>query len=104
MKKKLTNFEIDFLQRLKDPEFSIGLLNEALKENDKRVFLIVLRDVVEAHGGMSKFAKLMKISREHIYRMLSSKGNPEFQTLQLLLNALGFKITLEPKEKLKKAA
>ncbi len=104
MRKKLTNFEIDLLQRLKDPEFAIGILNEALKEEDKRVFLVVLRDVVEAHGGMAKLAKLMKISREHIYRMLSAKGNPEFQTLQLLFNALGFKITLESNSKLKKAA
>ena len=45
-----------------------------------------------------------KITREHIYRMLSEKGNPELKTLKNLLNALGLKLAIESKNRNQKAA
>lgn len=102
-KKNMLSYRGDLLKRLKDPEFAVALLNETSKDSDKNVFLLTLRDVAEAHG-MAKVAKLSRISREHIYRMLSEKGNPEFVTLKNLLNALGFRLAIEPKTHRKKAA
>ena len=102
--KKIPTFHENKIARLKDPEFALGYLNETLKDDDRRVFLIALRDVAEAYGGIGKISKLTKISREHLYRMLSTSGNPEFQTLQLLLESIGFRIAIEPKTKFKKAA
>lgn len=94
----------DLYQRLTDPQAAKAYLNAALKEKDKRVFLLALRDVTEANGGMSRLAKATQISREHIYRMLSDKGNPELQTLNRLLDALGLRISIEPKAGRRKAA
>ena len=103
-KKKFPNFKDDLLQRLKDPERAEGYLNAALQDEDKRVFLLALRDVAEAQGGMTKLSRLTNISREHIYRMLSEKGNPELTTLKALLNAIGLKLAIEIKKQPPKAA
>lgn len=90
---------------LKNPKESLGYLKAALEDEDKRVFLMALSDVAEAYGGMTKLSHTARISREHLYRIFSKHGNPEFATLINLLDVLGFKLTLEPKNrKLKKAA
>ena len=103
-KSKVPNYREDLAKRLKDPAYAEAYLNAALQDEDKQVFLLALRDVSEAQRGMTKLAKMTKISREHIYRMLSKKGNPEFQTLKSLLAALGLKISIESKDRNKKAA
>lgn len=88
------NYKDDLLKRLQDKEYALAYLNETLLDDDKRVFLLALRDVVEAQAGMSKIAKKSHISREHIYRMLSEKGNPELETLKKLLGTMGFKLAI----------
>ncbi len=105
MKKKHSPaYREDLMARLQDPQRAEAYLNAALEDEDKNVFLLALRDVAEAQGGMTKLARLTHISREHIYRMLSEKGNPEFVTLQTLLNAIGLKLSIASKAQHKKAA
>lgn len=105
MKKKANpSYHTDLIERLKDAHHAQAYLNAALEDNDRKVFLLALRDVAEAHGGMTKLARLTHISREHIYRMLSEKGNPELSTLKNLLSAVGLKLAIEPNEAQKKAA
>lgn len=105
MKKRRTPaYREDLMARLQDPQRAEAYLNAALEDEDKNVFLLALRDVAEAQGGMTKLARLTHISREHIYRMLSEKGNPEFITLKTLLNAIGLKLSIAPKDQDKKAA
>lgn len=105
MKKKVSlSYHQDLIERLKDLQYAEAYLNAVLQEGDKNTFLLALRDVVEAQGGMTKFAKLTQISREHIYRMLSEKGNPEFSTLQALLGAFDFQFSISLKPQNKKAA
>ncbi|MBI4395214.1 MAG: putative addiction module antidote protein [Candidatus Omnitrophica bacterium] len=103
-KKKIPTYHDDLIKRLKDPARAEGYLNATLEDEDKRVFLLALRNVIEAYGGMTKIARLSKISREHIYRMLSAKGNPELATLKNLLSAIGLKLAIESKNQRKKAA
>lgn len=101
-KKKILYYRDDLLERLKNPEYAVAFLNATLEDEDKNVFLLALRNVAEAHG-MAKVAGLTRISREHIYRLLSEKGNPEFITLKNLLNAIGFRLAIETKDQRKKA-
>lgn len=103
-KNRNPTYHQDLLRRLEDPQKAEAYLNAALQDEDKNVFLLALRDVAEAHGGMTKLAHLTKISREHIYHMLSEKGNPELATLKNLLNAIGLKLAIETKDQDKKAA
>ncbi len=92
------------IERLKEIPYAQAYLNAALEDEDRRVFLLALRNVAEAHGGMTKLSRLTHISREHIYRMLSEKGNPELSTLKNLLNAIGLKLAIETNILRKKAA
>jgi DNA-binding phage protein len=47
------SYREDLLKGLKDPEYASAYLAEALKAEDQSVFLLAVRDVVEASGGAS---------------------------------------------------
>jgi DNA-binding phage protein len=50
---RLKNYREDLLERLKDEDYAAEYLARVLAENDKAAFLVALKDVVEATGGMS---------------------------------------------------
>ncbi len=43
------NYKEGLLERLKDPEYSVAYLNACLEDEDPRVFLLALKDVIEAY-------------------------------------------------------
>lgn len=89
----------DFLdERLQDPDRAIGYLNACLEDEDPEVFLLALRDVARARGGLEKLAQSASLNPEHVVRMLSEVGNPELRTLETLLDALGFRLSITLKE------
>ena len=57
-----------------------------------RVFLVALRTVTQAQGGIAKVAARSGLNRESLYRALSEKGNPSVQTLAAVLGALGARL------------
>lgn len=69
-------------------------MNAALEEDDPELFLLALRNVAEAQGGVAQLAEKAKLNRESLYRMLSDRGNPEFRSLDALLHALGFRLAV----------
>ncbi len=91
---KRTQYHEDLIERLKDPKYAMGFLNACLDDKDYGVFLSALRDVAEAFGGMRKLAKKAGISREHLFRMLSKKGNPRLENLQLVVRSFGMKLII----------
>lgn len=93
--KPSVSYREDLLRRLKDPEFSAGYLSRCL-EDDEATFLVALRDVAEAHGGIRQLSKKTDLNREHLFRMLSKSGNPHLHSLRQLVGAVGLKLTLQP--------
>jgi probable addiction module antidote protein len=91
-------WESYLIPTLRDRQEAEGYLNAALDDDDPRVFLLALRNVVEARGGMSKIARSCKLNRESLYRMLSKKGNPSLQSLGKLLSSMGFRLAVEKKD------
>lgn len=86
------------MQRLKNPELAIAYLNEAISDEDQRVFLLALKDVIEAQSGdMTAIAEEAKLNRPTVYRMLSQKGNPRWTSLTSLVSALGLQLQVLPK-------
>jgi probable addiction module antidote protein len=83
-------------KRLKDPEEAAAYLTAALEDEDPGIFLVALRDVARAHGGMSQIAKEAHVNRETLYRTLSKKGNPTLNNLRALLGAVGLNMTINP--------
>jgi probable addiction module antidote protein len=82
------------MEMLKDEERALAYLNAALDEQDPRVFLIALRNVTQAQGGIAKVAVHSGLNRESLYRALSNKGNPSVQTLAAVLGALGARLSV----------
>ena len=95
MSKKITSYQEDLIEALKDHREAAEYLNAAIEDGDKEVFLLAMRNVALAHGGMAAMAKKARMSRESLYRMLSKKGNPELKSILNLLHIVGLKISIE---------
>lgn len=85
------NYRDYLLKTLKDPAEASEYLNAALEAGDKKAFLIALKNVIDARGGMSLFAKASKINRVSLYKMLSGNGNPGFLNILMLLQHAGIR-------------
>ena len=96
---KLKSYKDDLLEQLKDPEFAAAYLADLLESGDKAAFLIALKDVVEASGGVSSLAQQARLQRQSLYKALSKRGNPTLNTLQGVLKTLGLRISVTPKSK-----
>jgi probable addiction module antidote protein len=84
---------------LRDEERARAYLNAALEEQDQRVFLIALRNITRAQGGIAKVAERSGLNRESLYRALSEKGNPSIQTLDAVLKALGAQLAVTSRKR-----
>ena len=89
-------------EKLQDPREATAYLKMALEEYEKdynsEAFLLALRTVVEAMGGISELAKRTNLNRQNLYRVLSGNGNPKWSTLGAILGGLGFRFSIEPSE------
>ena len=86
-------------EQLKDENEVESFINAALEQyfedHNKELFLSTLKEVVMARGGITELSKQAHINRQHVYKMLSSKGNPSFDNIGSLLMALGLKLKVE---------
>ncbi len=93
------SYQAWLLEHLKDPDEARAYLEVALEEyeedGDKEAFLMALRNVADAQGGISTLARRTRLNREHLYRALSAKGNPRLDTIGTILHALGFRLSVE---------
>jgi probable addiction module antidote protein len=102
IKKKVTKKRehMDFrdcaLQQLQDPALALTYLNEALANEDQRVFLLALKNVLEAQGGdLTAIARESELSRPNLYRILSKRGNPTLTSLRSMLHAIGLDLAIQ---------
>lgn len=87
----------EFLQeQLRDPELAAEYLTAAIEEDAPELFLIALRNVAEAQGGIAAIADATHLNRQTMYRTLSSEGNPTFATLLTILRAVGMNLSFTP--------
>ncbi len=91
---KTVSYKKILRDKLDDPEQAAEYLTACYEEGIE-VFLVGLRDVVEAQGGVSRTAELSKLNRESLYRLVSRNGNPRLSSLNSVLSALGLKLTFE---------
>ncbi len=92
--KKRKAYQPDLVESLRDAREAEEYLNAALEEGDPELFLLALRNVAEAQGGVAQLAKKAKLNRESLYKILSERGNPELKSLDALLHALGFRLAV----------
>jgi probable addiction module antidote protein len=84
------------LESLRNPEDAAHYLNACLEDEDARVFLLALRDVADAHGGIRALSRDTHLNRESLYRMLSKSGNPSLDSLAAVLNGCGLRLAIQP--------
>ena len=84
--------------QLKDAEFAADYLNAAMAEGDQAAFMLALRDVARARGGISAVARNSRLNRVALSRALSVAGNPELRSLTRILDASGLRFVIAVKE------
>lgn len=95
-----TSYHEQLIASLRNRDEATTYLKVALEEyeedGDTTAFLLALRNVAEAEGGMTTLAEKTRLNRQNLYRIMSGSGNPTFQTLDNILHALGFRLSIEP--------
>ena len=93
-----TDYQEDLLKRLGDPGYAAEYLTACAAEGQEE-FLLGLRNVAEAQGGITQLATNTELNREGLYRMLSEDGNPRLSSLFAVLDAFGLQfrcVSTEP--------
>jgi len=91
------DYEESLLEDLSDPVEAADYLTSCVEEGQE-VFLLALRDVAKAQGGMAKLAEATQFPRESLYQMLSGNGNPSLSTISSVLESLGIHLQFVPAE------
>lgn len=94
MTTRTRSHEDSVLAMLRDDEaFAIEYLSVALEEIDESgggdAFLVAIRRVAEARGGIGSLAKNTGLARGNLYRSIDAGGDPKFSTILTVLQALG---------------
>lgn len=94
-----TDYREQLLQRLRESDgLAVDYLNTCL-EDDVPTFLLALKDVVDARLGMTGLSRKIKLHRVSLHAALSQEGNPKLANLAEVLDALGLRLAVMPKEK-----
>ncbi|HKL00310.1 MAG TPA: addiction module antidote protein [Desulfotignum sp.] len=91
---KITTKKWDASQYLDSPEMIQEYLTAALEEGGPELLTAAIGDVAKAKG-MTEIAKATHLNRQHLYRALSAKGSPKFETIVKVLQALDCQITIK---------
>ncbi len=100
MARKYKKFREYHIEKLKDPAEAKAYLELALKDlhqdGNREEFLLALRDVTEAQGGVAHLLEKTDLKSPSVYKALSEKGNPTLGTLDRILGGLGLRLSIEP--------
>jgi len=97
------DYKRHLLRDLKNLKYAAGYLTAAFEEGED-VFLLALRDVAQAQGGITALARATRLNRENLYDLLSKRGNPRLRNITTILDRLGLELTFRPKSTQKRAA
>lgn len=89
---EISTFEIaDYLD---SPDAMLEYLELAMEDENPDVFIAALGHVAKARG-MSQVAELSGLGRESLYKALKSGSKLRYETVQRVVQALGFRLSLE---------
>ncbi len=73
---KTESYREGLLDSLKNPEEGAHYLNACLEDEDARVFLLALRDVAGAQGGIRSLSRDTRLNRERSPRLRLGLDEP----------------------------
>ena len=80
---------------LDSPEMILEYLNAAIEDGDEELLHVALGNIAKA-VGMTLIAKKTNLSRQNLYKALSGKSSPKFDTIKKVIEALRCKLTIVP--------
>lgn len=87
----------DSAEHLKTEEDMQLYLEACIEEaGDDPSFIVHALGVIARAKNMSQLARDTGLTREGLYKALSSEGNPTFTTVAKVAKALGFKLSVQP--------
>lgn len=90
----LKTYPFDVADYLKSDDDIRRFLIEVANTGSASDFIHALNTAAKAKG-MTNLAKQMGVSRTSLYKSLAEDGNPNFETINKVVEALGCKIKLE---------
>jgi probable addiction module antidote protein len=91
MKEIITPFDI--AEHLETEEDIQGFLRESANTGDMSDFIHALSIAARA-TGMTEVAKKAGVTRASLYKSLADDGNPRFETITKIVEALGCKLVV----------
>jgi len=82
-----------FLNDEKDIKY---YLEAVFKDGTSEEIAEALGNVAKARQSMCKIAKKAKVNTNSLYRSLSKDGAPLFKTVNNVINALGYRLSIVP--------
>lgn len=93
------NYQESLRARLVDAAYAKEYLAIALEEYEVdgniEAFLLAVKDVANAQGGLSKLATRVQLSHQSLDKVFSENGTLQFSTIDAILHGLGFKFSIE---------
>ena len=97
--RKFRSFTEYVQDSIQNPKDAAAYLNAAAEDEDEKVFLIALKNVIEVHGGLSELSRKTSLNRGNLHRMLTGKGQPRFASIHKVLHASGFELAIRPRRR-----
>ncbi len=82
----------------KDPQLAADMLNVCLAEGEMDEFLVALRQIAKAFGGLHEVARVTGVHEKTLYKSLNPTGNPTLKTLMRVADAMNMQLAFIPKK------
>ncbi|MBT4837559.1 MAG: putative addiction module antidote protein [Methylococcales bacterium] len=83
-----------FANNVKTDDDALEYLKIFMEENGTKGLIQGLNHLAKSKS-MTNLAKQAGLNRQSLYRTLSENGNPKLQTIDKIITALGYKLTIE---------
>lgn len=99
MARKYQKFQDYLVEKLRSKREAKAFLDTAIEafeeDGDVEAFLLALRYLAEAKGGVSELSQKSRLNRQNLYKILSGKTVPKFDTTLSIMNGLGYRFKVE---------
>ena len=100
MVKKYQKFQDYLVEKLREPQEAQAFLDAAIEEyeedSDTEAFMLALRYLTEAKGGVNKLSEATHLNRQNLYKVLTGKTAPKLATAFSIIKGLGYHFKAEP--------
>ncbi len=96
--KEMRKYRDYLIERLSNREEAIGYFQAALEEyqndGDTLAFLIALRSIAEAQGGLDELARRTHTAPDLLVKILAREDESHLDTIRVILDVLGCRLSV----------